>query len=356
MGNPWPLPRPSLVGKFFICLALLTAGSGLALANNHLLLCGCLLAALLIACWDRAAVNLAGIAVERRIPFPIHAGATFLLRLTISRPAWPWHARLLILEDIAAGDDKPRQPLRVYISAVAPTESTTAWIPASFSRRGEKTLARLEIKSFYPLGLFGSSRIFERPCRFIVYPRLRKVSPAILPDEERQRWERVAPLRSGPLVEDFAGLRDYRPGDNPKWIVWKSLAQGNGRWRVREFEGAALKRARLVLEAYRPAIGPSGNRHFERAVELTASLASALVNRRFVVHVLIRKEQPQDCTALVISPHDRSLYSFYRFLALLQPAEPCREEIPYSWLPTLRIDPSALDPQRPLPEVLVWRP
>ena len=179
--------------------------------------------------------------------------------------------------------------------AVAPGDSIVAWIPAVFSRRGAKTLARLEARSFYPLGLFGSRRVFETPCRFMVYPRLRKISPAILPDEERQRWERVAPLRAGPLVEDFAGLRDYRPGDNPKWIVWKSLARGNGRWRVREFEGAALKRVRLVLEAYRPAKGPGGDRRFERAVELAASLAHALVNRRFVVHALVRQQHKEAC-------------------------------------------------------------
>ncbi len=38
--------------------------------------------------------------------------------------------------------------------------------------------------------------------------------------------------------DDFAGLKDYHPGDSPRRIAWKALARG-GELLVKEFAGAA---------------------------------------------------------------------------------------------------------------------
>lgn len=100
-------------------------------------------------------------------------------------------------------------------------------------RRGRLSLGRVAVESRYPLGIFRAWSYLEPEVNCLVYP----APGPRLPLPEAGRGEGDGERLHGPGSEDFAGLRAFRPGDSPRQIHWKSLAQGMA-LQTREFVGA----------------------------------------------------------------------------------------------------------------------
>ncbi|MDP5069874.1 MAG: DUF4349 domain-containing protein, partial [Congregibacter sp.] len=88
--------------------------------------------------------------------------------------------------------------------------------------RGWHRPGRLRIESTFPLGLLRCWTWVDLDQRALVYPAPR-VSPepvGAAGDAQDGRW------LSGAGDDEFAGIRDYRAGDNPRRVYWKGLARG----------------------------------------------------------------------------------------------------------------------------------
>jgi uncharacterized protein (DUF58 family) len=100
-------------------------------------------------------------------------------------------------------------------------------------RRGSVLLERVEIATCYPYGLFRAWAVLHPGMSCIVYPRPAANAPAP---------PRHAGLAGGGVArrgeDDFAGLKDYHPGDPPKHIAWKAYARAD-ELLVKEFSGDA---------------------------------------------------------------------------------------------------------------------
>ena len=89
---------------------------------------------------------------------------------------------------------------------------------------------------------------------------------------------------------EFLSLRDYRPGDPPRHLHWRSWAR-TGRPIVREFQDEYFDRQALILDTF-SADGDAGET-FEAAVSLAASLAlqarrpDSLLDLLFVGHDVV---------------------------------------------------------------------
>ncbi|MDD5296949.1 MAG: DUF58 domain-containing protein [Rhodocyclaceae bacterium] len=98
--------------------------------------------------------------------------------------------------------------------------------------RGWLRPGRVRLETRYPLGLIRAWSYVEPDMRCLVYPRP-ETDPPPLPLGGR---EGAAGARSGEGVEDFLGLRPYRPPDSPRRIAWKSLS-GGGELLAKQFSG-----------------------------------------------------------------------------------------------------------------------
>lgn len=99
--------------------------------------------------------------------------------------------------------------------------------------RGWHRPDRLTLASTWPLGLFRCWTVFKPDWGVLVYPR-----PAIdaMPFPEPAGHGRT--LARHPAGEDeFSVLREYRPGDSPRRIAWKSVARGLAP-QTKQFAGA----------------------------------------------------------------------------------------------------------------------
>lgn len=127
----------------------------------------------------------------------------------------------------------PSRRVRYAIKAGWPQKPVTASVDIPSGHVGRVTLAlstqhrgwlplpRFVVYSEFPLGLFRAWARVEIDQRALVYPRPRgNRQPTHGPAERGRR--RARPPQDD---EDFAGLRDYRPGDPLRRLHWKSLAR-----------------------------------------------------------------------------------------------------------------------------------
>ena len=105
-------------------------------------------------------------------------------------------------------------------------------IPAA--RRGLLRPGRLTLFTRYPLGIYYAWAYLELDIQCIVYPR---PAPPGLPLPPSESNAGVGAPR-GQGQEDFAGLRQYHPGDSPRHIAWKAAARGQGLL-TKQFSGQA---------------------------------------------------------------------------------------------------------------------
>lgn len=91
------------------------------------------------------------------------------------------------------------------------------------ARRGWLPLGHFRVFTTFPLGLFRAWSNVELDERCLVYPQPESGDPP-LPIATAVAGD------SGPHgrgAEDFAGLREYHPGDSPRHVAWKAYARGD---------------------------------------------------------------------------------------------------------------------------------
>jgi uncharacterized protein (DUF58 family) len=137
----------------------------------------------------------------------------------------------------------PGPLLRSDLEAVAGAASPPAQVPAAGEaalalcvptrRRGSIRLERVEIATRYPYGLFRAWAVLHPGMACLVYPRPAAQAP---PAPQHAGGAGGGIARRG--EDDFAGLKDYHPGDPPKHIAWKAYARAD-ELLVKEFSGDA---------------------------------------------------------------------------------------------------------------------
>lgn len=152
----------------------------------------------------------------------VFAGNDALVEVIVPAGPWPRRVIRLQLENGAplVFDLDPEQEARLGL-----TVRTTT--------RGPLDPGDLYLWTEYPYGLFRCGARKRLPVTAWVYPRP-VAGPFFSQKRDNGAQGRVA---DSPGMDDFKGLRPYRPGDTPRRIAWKSAAKGNGLL-TKEFEGS----------------------------------------------------------------------------------------------------------------------
>jgi len=119
----------------------------------------------------------------------------------------------------------PRWQLRLELPGTEPVsffldagERRIVTLVLEVAERGIHRFGPAVLASTFPLGLFRVERVLPPGWEVRVYPRPAARVPPLPP----------APVRMEAGELEFAGFRDYRPGDSPRQIHWKALAKGQG--------------------------------------------------------------------------------------------------------------------------------
>jgi len=151
-------------------------------------------------------------------------------------------------------------------------------------RRGVHRAQTIELRSEGVTGLFQLRRTVTAPGTATVFPRYDALRDFPLPGRQGVELTPVSrPARTG---VDVAGVRDFRDGDDPSHIHWRSTAR-RGHLVVREFEREVEPEATLVIDT-RPS--SSDDEGFENLVRAAASVAHYVTRRGQAVRLLVERE------------------------------------------------------------------
>lgn len=159
--------------------------------------------------------NLVDLEVSVGPAAPVFSGDTARFPLQLRDPG----ARARYSVGVQRGGQAP-----VYLD-VAPGSRGTARLPVPARRRGRLAPGRLMVFTQFPLGLFHAWSWVHFESEALVYPRPARTARA----PERDTDSRDHDGREQPGGnEDFAGLRDHRPGESLRHVAWKAYAREQG--------------------------------------------------------------------------------------------------------------------------------
>ncbi|MBG6239928.1 hypothetical protein IWX78_002918 [Mycetocola sp. CAN_C7] len=153
------------------------------------------------------------------------------------------------------------------------------------SHRGRFAIGPFRVTHGDPFGLVTTERRIAGPQVFTVTPRVTNLIDAGLRsssgDGAKHELNHLATQRADELI-----AREYRPGDPLRRVHWRQTAR-RGELMVRQEEQEGDPEAVLLLDTAIPAknlaAGAVSAEHFERMVELTASLGVHLLDAGYVV-------------------------------------------------------------------------
>ncbi|MFH0938894.1 MAG: DUF58 domain-containing protein [Planctomycetota bacterium] len=324
----WPVQtwsRLTVDGWLFFGLTLLcgllSVGSN-SWSNIPLLMCLVLLALWLVAIWH-GSHSLRGIRFKRSHVERAFANEPVTVTLLMSNNSRLPVAGLVISEKLeaerllpvrmgqaGAAEIEKRVNVRsatvvaqgaAFVTVISARAEDYSRYTLAVRRRGIYRFGETSIETVFPFGFFHSRSVRSAPGRLVVYPRLGEVDGKFLEELELSlHFMRCS--RPSRAEEDFRGLREYRDGDNPKWIHWRSSAHLQ-KMLVKEFEEPQAKRVLLLLDTNLQHLGTQRFAAIEQAISFTGTLARDLIRRGYEVEVAAL--QPHNRLLRVVAHRER---------------------------------------------------
>ena len=270
--------RFTRAGWLFTAGALAIGVAAIPTGNNLLfLLLGAMLGFIAVSGW-LSEQTIQRLEIERRVPRGVTAGKPFRVgyRVRNAKRRMPSIAVEIREPQLATVSQSASNEGSAWLSSLAANASTALRAEHVIERRGVYPLEQLTLATGFPFGLFTKERDLDMPAQLVVWPRSdRTVRDARTPGRQRRRSGEIAGGQAG-MRGEFRNLRDYRPGDDPRDVHWRSSAR-LGMPLVREYERERAESLWICLDHARtPERGVEAE---EEAVELAASLARTAIER-----------------------------------------------------------------------------
>ncbi len=189
-----------------------------------------------------------------------------------------------------------------YFPFLPPQAELAADLELRFDQRGRYREDSFGLATRFPFAFLTKTRHVTLPREMLVYPRIEPTQQffEILP-LVRGEWESFVRGRG----DDLYLIREYMPEDSARHVDWKATAK-SGSLKVREFAREDQRKLCIVFDNPEP--GLISERAYEKAVDLTASLAWHFSTQEAEVSFVV-----PGC------PRTRDLHEFLAWLAVIEP-------------------------------------
>jgi len=275
-----PAARGQHITKQGVIFFLATLAIGVVALNTKInflvLIFGMMLsAALLSVVLSRLTMRRLGF--ERLVSRGVHPDQPFPIEVRVRNEKRWLTSYGLAVRDVLPRGVESKRPGGVVVQ-LAHGAAASVTYEAVAARRGVYAMEAVSFSTRFPFGLFHQARTRPLASEIVVYPRLGRVAAGLIGRAQTQADAR--PLsRQAAGHEEFRNLREYRLGDNPRWIHWKSSAK-LGQPLVKEYEAVIADEALLLLDTRSPA---NGDGPLESAISFAATLGRDLIQRNFQV-------------------------------------------------------------------------
>ena len=296
------------VFTFCVLLSALHTGVNLIYLTFSVLLSSLLLS------WLMNAFCGAALTIERRIPPEVQAGIPFKIDISIrNESAWIPAFCLRIEQRLPDGILCEYQ--QHFLLKISAGQEVQIGFKAVAKKRGVYDLSVVEAETSFPFGFFERGLICTtEKLELIALPRLGHLESRLTVGEgEGSSISRQFTHNS---IDEFLGLREYRAGDNPGLIHWKTSAKAQ-KPIVREYGARNEQKALIILHWVKQEGSENNLLNEEITTSFIATMAKELAQNGLQVAFAC------DSEGLVYLPpaSGRSISRIWRLLALLAPAE-----------------------------------
>ncbi|MFH0962486.1 MAG: DUF58 domain-containing protein [Planctomycetota bacterium] len=278
--------RVTRFGYAFLALSLLIGVAALNTGANLLYLMFGVFLSMVLVSGVSATVGLSRLRFRRHLPAEIYAGDEFLVKLDVTNGKRVFPVMGLLVRD-SPEDLGKDVDAKGFVMKIGPRGTGTIRYVARIDRRGAFTFDRLAISTRFPFGIV--EILFDIPMadEVVVLPRLGQLRETVLVEAERsdENLAKRAWLRG--IEESFKGLRDFREGDNPRHIHWKTSAK-HGKLLLREFDRREERNVCIFFDTY---VGSRGDgalaETFERAVSFVATVLAELARQGYEICLVL---------------------------------------------------------------------
>ncbi len=264
-------------GWYYILVMLAVLVGGTLRQLNLLMLLGSVLAGPLVFSLIYGRVALRRFKVARKLPPHLYAGGRLSVDLGVTNfrrwlSLWTLEVEDCVERETTAEHREPPLDVGVFFPAIERRETRQVSYHGYLSERGRYHFGPLKVSTRFPLGLVRHSVVLDQRDVLLVHPKFGRLSHewAQVVREDSTGSQRMH--RRGLLEADFYGLRDWRAGDNRRWIHWRTSAR-RGSLVVRQFEQRRRQDLALLVDLWQP-LAPSDEQleNVEKAVSFVATV------------------------------------------------------------------------------------
>lgn len=211
------------------------------------------------------------LAVRRILPEYGSVGQPLWLEYQVTNEKRFWPSLSISIAELDGVEAFTTQPQGYMLHAAA---RMTASVPAPVvpKRRGLHEFDRYQVSTSFPFGFVKRAITARHKDVMLIHPALAVVDPRLLRmcRSADMTGETIRPQSGG--ADEFYGVKEYRRGDNPKWIYWRRSAR-SGTLVSKEMTRVSPPRIVLLLDTY---AGPSASWDSLAAVERSIAQAASL--------------------------------------------------------------------------------
>jgi uncharacterized protein (DUF58 family) len=277
----WPREGLSLTreGFIYVLVSILLLFAGLWQQVNLILLVFTLTAGPFLASIFGGRSMLRRLRVLRRISPYVFSGDPLIIDYTLENGR-RWHAALaLFLGDTLVPVDRlvsgaATLTTRVFFARVAGQDRARVRWQSQSPKRGKYRFRDLDLGTRSPFGFVEHRVTIPLPDQIVVYPKIGYLSRRWF-QMQRQATENRRGLRHDRSAQqvEYHGLRDYRSGDSPRWIHWRTSAR-RGELMVKEFEQQNEQDLAILVDPWLPRarVGAGQREALEEAISFAATI------------------------------------------------------------------------------------
>ena len=212
--------------------------------------------------------------------------------------------------------DKSFENLSGYITKLNANQKASFPCKIKFLDRGVFEFKEISILTRFPFGLFEKSSKILCQSKVIIYPRIKQINNETISLPKHFLRSSFHNLTIKNSDEIFHGLREYRMGDNPKRIHWKSSARFL-KPMIKEFEKYQESNVSILLDTFLAEKNNENQKEFlESAISLCASLTNFFVAKNY--NIFFSTYTPH-FVKIPLTKGKEQLYRILETLALIKP-------------------------------------
>lgn len=256
---------------YILIMIMLFIGAMIGRSNPLLLVFTLLWGPFVINAWV-SFVLLKKLSVRREVPRRVMAGELTTVELVLRNDKRLLSASVILLQDqVTSAHEQFRA--EVLIPCVPPGEERSVRYRLRLMQRGQYRLGPLTLRTRFPFGFVERGLHVATTDSVIIYPRIGRMA-----HNWQRRLQSAADLvpqmspQCGAFDDEFHMLREYRLGDDPRAIHWRTSAR-RSELMIREFHESRDQPLTVLLDAWQPSRPDDEDcERVELAFSLTASI------------------------------------------------------------------------------------